>query len=69
MGEDKEHLVLFAKEYVKTHPVDFFVFGHRHIELNLMISPQSRVVILGDWLKHFSYGVWDGANFSMEVFE
>lgn len=69
MGEDKEHLVLFAKEYVKTHPVDFFVFGHRHIELNLMISPQSRVVILGDWLTHFSYGVWDGENFCMEVFE
>ena len=39
MGEDKEHLVLFAKDYMKTHTdIDFFIFGHRHIELDLMLS-------------------------------
>ena len=36
MGEDKEHLVLFAKEYIESHPnIDYFIFGHRHIELDI----------------------------------
>lgn len=66
LGEDKEHLVIFAKEYIKTNDVDFFIFGHRHIELNLMITAKSRVVILGEWLTQFTYGVWDGENFILE---
>ena len=38
MGEDREHLVLYTKEYLETHPnIDFFIYGHRHIELDLML--------------------------------
>ena len=49
MGEDKEFLVLYAKEYLKTHAdVNFFIFGHRHIELDLMLNRNRRVLILGD---------------------
>ena len=66
-GEDKEHLVLFAKDYLRTHPdVNFFVFGHRHIELDLMLSRSTRVMILGDWISHFTYAVFDGERLWME---
>lgn len=66
-GEDKEHLVLFAKDYLQTHPdVNFFVFGHRHIELDLMLSHSTRVMILGDWISHFTYAVFDGERLWME---
>ena len=69
MGEDKEHMVIFAKRYVQTHDdIDFFIFGHRHIELNLQINKRSRVVILGDFVSLFSYGAFDGENFSLENF-
>jgi UDP-2,3-diacylglucosamine hydrolase len=69
MGEDKEHLVLFAKEYLKAHPgINFFLFGHRHIELDLMLSRSARVLILGDWITQFSYAVFDGVNLFMENF-
>jgi len=69
-GEDKEHLVLYAKNHLKLAPnINFFVFGHRHIMLDLMISATCRTVILGDWIKFFSYGVFDGDNFSLEIFE
>lgn len=69
-GEDKEHLVLYAKEQLKKVPsINFFIFGHRHIMLDLMLSKLSRIVILGDWIDYFSYGVFDGENFSLEVFE
>ena len=61
LGEDKEHLVLFAKDYLRTHPdINYFIFGHRHIELDLMLSHDCRLFILGDWISQFTYAVFDG---------
>ena len=62
-GEDKEGLVLFAKDYLKTHPdINYFMFGHRHIDLDLYLSRDSRIVILGEWYSLFTYAVFDGEN-------
>jgi UDP-2,3-diacylglucosamine hydrolase len=72
LGEEKEYMVQFAKAHSKTggdNAPDFYVFGHRHILLDLMISSKSRIIILGDWVELFSYGVFDGTNFSLEIFE
>ncbi|HCO67949.1 MAG TPA: UDP-2,3-diacylglucosamine hydrolase [Dysgonomonas sp.] len=70
MGEEKEHLIQFAKDQLKLSPgINFFVFGHRHIMLDLMLSQSARIVILGDWITLFSYGVYDGENFFLEIFE
>lgn len=70
MGEDKEFLVLFAKKYLKEHPqINFFMLGHRHIELDLMLSRSSRIMILGDWISQFTYAVYDGVNMFMENYE
>ena len=69
MGEDKEELVIYAKNYLQTHPeVNFFIFGHRHIELDLMLSRSARVVVLGDWISQFSYAVFDGEHLFLEEF-
>lgn len=66
-GENKEHLVLFAKKYLQSHPgVNYFLFGHRHIELDLMLSRTARVLILGDWISQFSFAVFDGNQLWME---
>ena len=67
MGEDKEHLVIYAKDYLKSHPdVDYFLFGHRHIELDLMLTRSCRLMILGDWIWQFTYAVFDGELMCME---
>ena len=67
LGEDKEHLVLYAKDYLRSHPdVNYFIFGHRHIELDLMLSDQCRMVILGDWISQYTYAVFDGEHLYME---
>lgn len=68
-GEQNESLVVFAKKYVETHEVDFMIFGHRHIALDLQLKDQKRVVILGDFVGIFSYGVFDGENFRLEFVE
>lgn len=70
LGEDKEHLVVFAKKYLKEHEGTMnFIFGHRHIMLDLMLSRESRLMILGDWIAHFSYVVLDGDDLYMDQFE
>ena len=67
LGEDKEFLVLFAKDYLKTHPeVNYFIFGHRHIELDLMLNRDSRLLIMGDWISKFTYAVFDGEHLWQE---
>lgn len=67
MGEDKEPLVLYAKDYLKTHAnINYFIFGHRHIELDLMLTRTSRVLILGDWITQFTYAVFDGEHLFLE---
>lgn len=70
LGEDREHLVLFSKQYLSEHPdTAFFIFGHRHIELDLMLSRTSRLLILGEWLRSFTYAVWDGEYMRIDNFE
>ena len=70
MGENKEHLVLYAKQYMKSHAnVDVFIFGHRHIELDLNLSKSVRMMILGDWISQFTYVVFDGDHLLLEEYE
>lgn len=69
-GEEKENLVLYSKSYIQSHPeIDYLLFGHRHILLDLMLSPQSRMMIIGDWLQLFSYAVFDGEELTLKQFE
>lgn len=70
MGEDREFLVLFTKEYMKTHRnIDYFIYGHRHIELDITLERKARVMILGDWIWQFTYVVFDGEHIFMEQYE
>ena len=69
MGEDKEGLVLYAKDYLKTHPtINYFIFGHRHIDLDLMLTRDCRMVILGEWMSLFTYAAWDGEHLFVDNF-
>ena len=66
LGEDREYEIIFAKEYLKTHPdINYFIFGHRHIELDLMLSHSCRVLIIGDWITQYTYAVFDGKTLTM----
>lgn len=70
LGEDREHLVLFSKKYIAEFPdTDFLIFGHRHIMFDLMLTRRSRMMIIGDWLQHFSYAVFDGERLTLETDE
>jgi UDP-2,3-diacylglucosamine hydrolase len=67
MGEDREHLVLFSNSILDREHVDFFVYGHRHIPLNLLLkNGTSRMISLGDWLVNFTYAVFDGKSLEIK---
>ena len=69
LGEDKEDAVIFAKQYLKTHPgVDCFIFGHRHIDEDLKLANESRCIFLGDWISSFAYVVFDGNTMERKHF-
>ena len=70
-GEDKEELILFAKEQEQLgNHHDFYIFGHRHIELDLMLSRDSRIMILGDCWQQFTYAQMDEqGNTTLNYFE
>jgi len=68
-GGDKEHLVLYADSCLQTHPeIDYFIFGHRHILLDLMLNHKTRMLIIGDWLRYFSFAVFDGEKLKLDQY-
>ena len=69
MGENKEYLVRYTRQYMQNHPnIDYYMYGHRHIELDLQLTKKSRVMILGDWISHFTYAVFDGEHMFLEEY-
>ncbi len=68
-GDDKEYLMLYAKQFLTQQHVDYFVFGHRHLPMIKPITTASSYVNLGDWMSYFTYAVFDGSTLSLKTFE
>lgn len=54
LGEDKEWLVLYCKRKLEQKHYDYFVFGHRHLPLNIPIGT-SVYINTGDWINYYTY--------------
>ena len=67
-GEDKEHQIIFARNYLKKEPVDFLVFGHRHLPMDILLNEKSRIINLGEWISSFSYAIFDGSDMKLHYF-
>ena len=67
-GEESEWLTQYCREKLKDERYDFFVFGHRHIPLEIELNSNSKYINLGDWVTHFSYAVFDGNSLSLKKF-
>lgn len=51
----------FAENYSSAHPdVRYIVLGHYHLAIDEPVGKSCRLIILGDWISHFTYGVFDG---------
>ena len=68
LGEDNEWLVQYSKRKLEEKHRDYFVFGHRHLPLEIQLNEKSSYINLGDWIQYFTYGVFDGVNFHLKKY-
>ncbi|WP_339708220.1 UDP-2,3-diacylglucosamine diphosphatase [uncultured Kriegella sp.] len=69
LGEDKEWLVQYAKRKLEQQHYDYFVFGHRHLPLEIDLNEKSTYVNLGDWISYYTYAVFDGEKLQLKHYE
>jgi len=70
-GNDKEYLYQHCLEILQSQAVDFFIFGHRHLKINVELEnsnpltqndshEKSRYINLGEWFSGGGYAKFDG---------
>ena len=65
LGDDNEWLVQYCKEKLTKKHYDYFVFGHRHLPLEIKLQENSMYINLGDWIQYFTYGEFDESQFKL----
>jgi UDP-2,3-diacylglucosamine hydrolase len=69
LGDNNEWLMSFCKSELKKEHTDYFIFGHRHLPLDLKASETSRYINLGEWINYCTYAEFDGSNLQLKSFE
>jgi len=62
LGEENEWLALYAKRKLEKEHFDYFIFGHRHMPMEIKVGENSVYMNLGDWINHYTYAVFDGKS-------
>lgn len=65
---EKEFLIQYCREMEKKSHYDIYIFGHRHLALDIEIGPNSRYYNLGEWVNKCSYGSFDGEAFELKIY-
>ena len=69
LGDDKEWLAIYCREVLKSEHFDYFIFGHRHLPIDISVGEHSRYINLGEWINYFTYAVFDGRELKLLTFE
>jgi UDP-2,3-diacylglucosamine hydrolase len=65
LGKENEWLYLYSKEIAQKEKIDYFIFGHRHLPIELPID-QATYYNLGEWLNHCTFAQFDGQDLQMK---
>lgn len=68
LGEENEWLVQYCKRKLETAHYDYFVFGHRHLPLEIKLQKNSTYINLGDWINYYTFGAFDTTSFKLTEF-
>lgn len=68
-NEEGEFLWVYCRDLEKSFHHDYYVFGHRHLPLNLKVGENSTYINLGEWVRFKTYGVYDGVNLELKEFK
>lgn len=67
LGDD-EWLLAYCKHKEAQKHHDFYVFGHRHLPLDLAVGNNARYINLGEWISHNTYGAFNGQDMELLTF-
>ena len=68
-GPDSEWLVHYCRKKLETRDLDYFVFGHRHMPLDIELPKNARYINLGDWIEYNTYAVFDGDKLTLTTWD
>jgi len=68
-GEEGEFLYVYCRETEQKEHHDFYIFGHRHLPLDLKIGERARYINLGEWVHFSTFAVYDGNNVELKTFK
>lgn len=66
LGEEREWLIQYCRHKLKSQHYDYFIFGHRHLPLDIRLQENSTYMNLGDWITFYTYGVFDGKELQLK---
>jgi len=69
LGEEQEWLAIYSKEVLTKEHFDYFVFGHRHLPLDIMLNEKSKYINLGEWVHHRTYAQFNEEGIFLKKFE
>lgn len=69
LGEDKEWLVQYAKRKLEEKHYDYFVFGHRHLPLEISLGEKATYINLGDWITYYTYAQFNGEALQLSSYK
>lgn len=68
-GEENEYLLAWCRDLEKKEHHDYYIFGHRHLPLELKVGEGSTYFNLGEWVHFATYAVYDGTRVELHEFD
>ena len=68
LGDDKEWLIIYCKEVLKTTYYDYFMFAHRLLPVYVSVGDKKRYISVSDWIKYNSYACFDGNELELKYY-
>ena len=68
INNEKELLLGYCQDQQELNPVDYYIFGHRHLPLELKIDDKAKYINLGDWLHHYTYAVFENGEVKLKTY-
>jgi UDP-2,3-diacylglucosamine hydrolase len=66
----QQRITVHSRELLLQHPeINYLIYGHYHYPLDLPLTDTARQIVLGDWISHFTYAVFNGEKLELKVFE
>ena len=66
---DDEYLLQYCREQERRQHHDYYIFGHRHLPLDIEITENSRYINLGEWVNYSTYARYNGKELELLTFE